>query len=288
MIARDLHPFVEAVSRRRFLMAAITALGARPLIFGDDPEPNDAHPARNMITPDTQRAIERGLEYLAGSQFADGAWGDRALYRGNLAVVSLCGLAFLAGGHHPGLGPYGKTVTRAIQFILAHEQSQPDGFLHNPTGSMHGPMYSHGFATMFLAEAVGDAGRVVTIEVGQEFAEIASENFRVNGLESRIKLINADVTTALSDLQNVLFDLVFLDGDKGNYGALLHPLLDRLRVGGLMIVDDIFCNGDTLNAVPTTDKGAGVRELLEKVAELDGYDRVILPYGNGQLFLRKY
>jgi hypothetical protein len=155
VIAKELHPFIESVSRRRFLVAAMTALGARPLLFGDDPEPNDAHPARAMITPDTQRAIERGLDYLAGSQFADGAWGDRALYQGNLAVVSLCGLAFLAGGHHPGRGPYGKTVTRAIQFILAHEQSQPAGFLHNPTGSMHGPMYSHGFATMFLAEAHG-------------------------------------------------------------------------------------------------------------------------------------
>jgi len=144
-----------------------------------------------------------------------------------------------------------------------------------------------GVSTLFLADAVGAAGRVVTVEVGQEFAEIARDNFRVNGLADRIELIDADVTAALSNLQNVQFDLVFLDGDKGSYGALLHPLLDRLRVGGLMIVDDIFCNGDTLNAVPTTDKGAGVRELLGKVAELDGYDRVILPYGNGQLFLRK-
>lgn len=144
-----------------------------------------------------------------------------------------------------------------------------------------------GVSTLFLADAVGDSGRVVTVEVGQEFAGIARENFRANGLESRIELINTDVTVALSDLKDDQFDLVFLDGDKGSYGELLHPLLDRLRVGGLMVVDDIFCNGDTLNAVPTTDKGAGVRELLAKVAELDGYDRVILPYGNGQLFLRK-
>lgn len=144
-----------------------------------------------------------------------------------------------------------------------------------------------GVSTLFLADAVGDGGRIVTVEVGQEFAEIARENFRVNGLETRIELINADVTGALSNLQDVQFDLVFLDGDKASYGALLHPLLDHLRVGGLMIVDDIFCNGDTLNALPTTDKGSGVRELLAKVVQLDGYDRVILPYGNGQLFLRR-
>ena len=71
-------------------------------------------------------------------------------------MVGLGGLAFLAGGHHPGRGPYGKTVTRALQFVIAHEQNQPrPGFLYNPIGSNHGPMYSHGFATLFLAEAHG-------------------------------------------------------------------------------------------------------------------------------------
>jgi hypothetical protein len=145
----------RSISRRRFLTAAIAAVPITSIALGDDPESRDVHPSRDMITPEAQTAIDRGLEYLARSQQPDGAWGDRALYQGNLAVVSLGGLAFLAGGNHPSRGPNGKTVTRAIQFILAHEQSHPAGFLHNPIGNTHGPMYSHGFATMFLAEAHG-------------------------------------------------------------------------------------------------------------------------------------
>jgi hypothetical protein len=143
------------MSRREFVTATATALLVAPRLSADEPDPKDAHPSRDMITPETQQAIDRGLAYLAKSQQADGGWGDRALYQGNLAIASLAGLAFLAGGHHPGRGPYGKTVTRAIQFVLAHEQNQPPGFLYNPIGSTHGPMYSHGFATMFLAEAHG-------------------------------------------------------------------------------------------------------------------------------------
>jgi hypothetical protein len=146
----------KRTSRRRFLASAAAALESWRCARGDDPKVTDAASAPSFITPETQTAIDRGLEYLAHSQYADGGWGDRALYQGNLAVVGLGGLAFLAGGHHPGRGPYGKTVTRALQFIIAHEQNQPrPGFLYNPIGSNHGPMYSHGFATLFLAEAHG-------------------------------------------------------------------------------------------------------------------------------------
>jgi hypothetical protein len=108
-----------------------------------------------MITPDAQRAIDRGLAYLARSQREDGSWGDRPMYAGNLAVVSLGGLAFLAGGHQPGRGTHGQVVRRALQFVLSKEQTNPVGFLFNRSGSEHGPMYSHGFATMFLAESHG-------------------------------------------------------------------------------------------------------------------------------------
>lgn len=146
-----------------------------------------------------------------------------------------------------------------------------------------------GVSTLFLAEAVGDEGFVTTIEVGAEFAEIARENFRRNGLLDRINLIHADAKDALSDLRqrSDRFDMIFLDGDKEHYGHLLEPLLDVLRPGGLMMVDDIFFNGDTLNFEAGTDKGQGVQDMLHQVASFTGTMRVILPYGNGQLLLLK-
>ena len=147
-------------TRRRFLLgaSALAGLGAltRSRLSAADPESlPDGTAAKDMITPDAQQSIERGLAYLARSQGEDGSWGDRPMYAGNLAVVGLGGLAFLAGGHHPGRGPYGKTVTRALQFVLSHEQPNPPGFLFNKSGNEHGPMYSHGFATLFLAESHG-------------------------------------------------------------------------------------------------------------------------------------
>jgi predicted O-methyltransferase YrrM len=67
----------------------------------------------------------------------------------------------------------------------------------------------------------------------------------------------------------------------------LEPLLSLLRPGGLMIVDDVFCNGDALNERPATDKGRGVADLTTRVAAMPWLSPVILPMGNGQLMLLK-
>ena len=113
----------------------------------------------DFITPETQRAIDRGLMFLANTQNRDGSFGDSLLFRGNLAVTSLAGLAMMAGGHLPGRGAYGENVTRALRFVLSKEykgNDYPPGFLCNLTAPYRqGMMYSHGFATLFLCEAFG-------------------------------------------------------------------------------------------------------------------------------------
>jgi prenyltransferase beta subunit len=119
----------------------------------------DGNQARGMITPATNEAIETGLAYLANQQAADGSFGT-GQHQGNVAITSLGGLAFMAGGHQPGRGRYGQQVTNAVRFVVQHADRnlQPGtrgAFLHNPRASFHGPMYGHGFATLFLAEVYG-------------------------------------------------------------------------------------------------------------------------------------
>jgi hypothetical protein len=115
-----------------------------------------------MITREAEAAIERGLSYLARNQQADGSFGTHN-YQGNVAVTSLAALAFMAGGHLPGRGPFGRLVTHALEFVLAQADRRggygpghPSGFLHNPTGlHQNGPMYGHGFGTLLLGELYG-------------------------------------------------------------------------------------------------------------------------------------
>ncbi len=106
-----------------------------------------------LITPSTQRAINRGLRFLSRKQFPDGSFGSGRNFPHNVAITGLSGMAFLEAGHVPGRGPYGDQVEQAIGFLL--QNTSPSGFINVPNGQSHGPMYGHGFATLFLAEAYG-------------------------------------------------------------------------------------------------------------------------------------
>ncbi len=110
-----------------------------------------------FITPATQQAINRGLEYLAASQQDDGALGSGSTYRRHVAVTSLAGIAFLAAGNTPNRGKYGRHVEKAVQYILACTDST--GLISAPEHRQHNPMYGHGFATLFLAEVYGMSPR---------------------------------------------------------------------------------------------------------------------------------
>lgn len=104
------------------------------------------------ITPATQQAINRGLEFLAANQHEDGAFGS-GQYRKNVAVTALAGMAFLTAGNTPGRGKYGKNVAKTVDFLLA--RTDPSGYINVKESESHGPMYGHGFATLFLAEVYG-------------------------------------------------------------------------------------------------------------------------------------
>lgn len=108
------------------------------------------------LSQEAQQAVERGLVWLAGQQHPDGSFGSGA-YRGNIAVTSLAGLAFMTVGHPPGQGPYGEVVDKALAYVL--QNTNPSGFIESRQSTTHGPMYSHGFGCLFLAEAYGMTDR---------------------------------------------------------------------------------------------------------------------------------
>jgi hypothetical protein len=108
--------------------------------------------AAEQITEDTERSIEQGLAWLAKQQNGDGSFGSGS-YKGNIAVTSLAGLAFMTAGSSPGRGLYGPQIDKALVYVM--DNTAPSGFIAVASAGTHGPMYSHGFGTLFLAEAYG-------------------------------------------------------------------------------------------------------------------------------------
>ena len=117
------------------------------------------------------QSVETGLQWLATEQRSSGAWTgiigakqgndyrrlpsgasvsrQRARGMGHMGVTSLAGIAFLAGGHLPGRGRYGQVVQQCLDYVLDHVAD--NGFISD-SGTR---MYSHAFATLFLAEIYG-------------------------------------------------------------------------------------------------------------------------------------
>jgi hypothetical protein len=108
----------------------------------------------NEITPAMQESVQRGLAWLAQQQLADGSFGQRDSFGARSAITALAGLAFMSAGNLPGRGKYGENVDRSVRYLLG--AAQESGLLANEQA--HGIMYSHGFATLFLAEVYGMTG----------------------------------------------------------------------------------------------------------------------------------
>ena len=105
------------------------------------------------IEEPTKKAIDRGLQWLAGRQNPDGSWSD-GRYAHNTAVTSFALLAFMSQGHLPNQGTYGPEVAKGARFLMASAR-KGDGYL---IGARGGNMYCHGMATLALAELWGSTG----------------------------------------------------------------------------------------------------------------------------------
>lgn len=143
-------------SRRSLLRQVVAALGvgiASPsLLPGQETGSQAKAPRKQFFDQRTRTAVNKGLAYLETRQTEDGSFGIGP-YRNNLAVCGLCGMAFLSAGNLPGRGTYGRQLNGCIDYVLAN--ARESGFIQTGESNTRGPMYEHGFATLFLAEAYG-------------------------------------------------------------------------------------------------------------------------------------
>src|SRR5262249_28912939 len=105
------------------------------------------------VTPETLRAVIKGMDFLAGKQAEDGSWivGGGEAYP--TAMTGLTGTALLAHGNSPTRGHYSKNVPRAVQHIA--RCGRATGLITGRTADGGQPMHGHGFALMFLACVYG-------------------------------------------------------------------------------------------------------------------------------------
>jgi predicted O-methyltransferase YrrM len=124
-----------------------------------------------------------------------------------------------------------------------------------------------GYSTIWLARGLADNGRVITLELSAEFADIARNNFAQAGLADRI---DVRVGNALETLPKLVsegpFDLIFIDADKPSTPDYFDWAVKLARKGSLIIVDNVVREGAILAAESDSPHVKGLRDFYARVA----------------------
>ncbi len=142
-----------------------------------------------------------------------------------------------------------------------------------------------GFSTLLMAEYTGADTKITTIENYAPRIEKAKKNFEVYDKDGRINLIEGDAGEVLKSLDDK-YDLIFLDGPKGQYEAYLDDILRLMSEGALLVTDNIFKEGDILEsryAVERRDRTihSRMRDFLLRLRDEESLESVILSSGDG-------
>jgi len=126
-----------------------------------------------------------------------------------------------------------------------------------------------GYSAIWLARALPENGRLITLEADPRHAEIARANFAQAGFSDVIEL---RVGRALDTLPRLLaeaqgpFDLIFIDADKRNSADYFTFALKLSRPGTLIVIDNVVREGAVVNAASDDPDITGIRRLFEVLA----------------------
>lgn len=102
-----------------------------------------------------------------------------------------------------------------------------------------------GYSGIWLARALPAGGMLVTMELDEDRAREARDNFARAGVADRVSVVVGDVQLKIAKVSGP-FDLIFQDGAKPLYTPLLDRLVALLRPGGLLVTDNVLWDGEVV------------------------------------------
>jgi predicted O-methyltransferase YrrM len=126
-----------------------------------------------------------------------------------------------------------------------------------------------GYSAIWLARALPEDGRLITLEIEKRHAEVAVENLERAGMSGRMELRlgpAAESLAALAAEGAEPFDLIFIDADKPNNPLYLEWAMRLVRPGTLVIVDNVIREGAVIEAESTDASVRGTRRLFDLIA----------------------
>ena len=148
-----------------------------------------------------------------------------------------------------------------------------------------------GYSSTCMALALPRGGRLMALDLSEEYTGIARHYWQLAGVAEKIELRLGPALTSLDRLiedgAGGSFDLAFIDADKGHYAAYYERSLRLLRPGGLLLIDNVLWGGKVADPSIKDDDTQAIRALNRLIHTDERVTEVLLPVADGLTLARK-
>ena len=142
-----------------------------------------------------------------------------------------------------------------------------------------------GYSCLCLAEGLKKNGKIITIEKDEEFASIAKKFFDRSKYREKISLLIKDATKAIENISEKI-DLAFIDADKVNYTKYYDMLFPKLKIGGLIVADNVLWSGKVTKEV-SDNETQSIKNFNTKVKNDERVENLIVGIRDGIMVCQK-
>jgi len=148
-----------------------------------------------------------------------------------------------------------------------------------------------GYSTLVVALALPDDGKIVACDVNEAWTSIGKRYWKEAGVDRKIDLRLQPALLTLDSLiaagESGSYDYAFIDADKPNYDAYYERVLQLLRAGGLILIDNVLWSGKVADPAANDAETLAFKHLNTKLLKDERVDVSLLGIGDGVTLVRK-
>ncbi|MGM0697782.1 MAG: O-methyltransferase [Actinomycetota bacterium] len=180
--------------------------------------------------------------------------------------------------HEFGIAPVSQTTARTLTLLA--RLLTPVAAVEVGTGV--------GTSTLSLLRGMPTAGILTSIDTNSTTQSAARDLADMAGIRpGRLRLMSGRAEEVLRRLAPSAYDMVFIDVEPGSLERMIQPSLRLLDAQGLLVIHKTLLKGAVADPVDRSPRTQAARSMLNRIAEQEHLERVLLPIGEGLLLLQK-
>lgn len=180
--------------------------------------------------------------------------------------------------HEFGIAPVSQTTAKTLTLLA--RLLTPVAAVEVGTGV--------GTSTLSLLRGMPTAGILTSIDTNSTTQGAARDLVDMAGIRpGRLRLMSGRAEEVLKRLAPAAYDMVFIDVEPGNLERMIQPSLRLLDSQGLLVIHKTLLKGAVADPVDRSPRTQAARSMLNRIAEQENLERVLLPIGEGLLLLQK-